>query len=76
MVNSSGVIASDVSGAGTARQEMSAASYGADKGIFGYGGAQLNISNLVSTTGVISADVTGVGTGRRQLAAAGYSYSA
>jgi hypothetical protein len=34
LVNSSGVIASDVTGVGTARETVSAASYSTDKAIF------------------------------------------
>ena len=47
----------------------------ADKrAIFGYGytGANVSMTNLVSNTGVVAADVTGVGTARYRLAAAGY----
>ena len=77
-VNSSGVVASDTTGVGTARYGPAAANYGGDKGIFGYGNASGHVSmtNLVSNSGVISSDVTGVGTARSQPAAAGYSYSA
>ena len=44
------------------------------KAIFGYGysGAYVSITNLVSNTGVVGTDVTGVGTVRQALAAAGY----
>ena len=42
------------------------------KGIFGFGGNAVSITNLVSSSGVISADVTGVGTARSYLAAANY----
>jgi len=44
------------------------------KAIFGYGynGAYVSMTNLVSNTGVVAADVTGVGTARYLLAAAGY----
>ena len=47
----------------------------ADKrAIFGYGytGANVSMTNLVSNTGVVANDVTGVGTARSSLAAAGY----
>jgi hypothetical protein len=37
LVSNSGVVASDVSGVGTARRFPAAASYGGDKAIFGYG---------------------------------------
>ena len=79
LVNSSGVIASDVSGVGTARQYCPAAELGgisSRKAIFAYGqnsgGSNVSMSNLVSTSGVIASDVTGVGTARRDLGAAGY----
>jgi hypothetical protein len=37
LVNSSGVVAADVTGVGTARNILAAAGYGGDKAIFGYG---------------------------------------
>ena len=45
------------------------------KAIFGYGytGARVSMTNLVSNTGVVSTDVTGVGTVREGPAAAGFS---
>jgi hypothetical protein len=47
---------------------------GTQKAIFGYGydGAGVSITNLVSNTGVVATDTTGVGTARFSLAAAGY----
>jgi len=74
LVSSSGVVATDTTGVGTARFGLAAASYGGDKAIFGYGytGSYVNMSNLVSSSGVVASDVTGVGTARRYLAAAGY----
>ena len=53
---------------------LAAASYGSDKGIFGYGysGGAVSMTNLVSNTGVVATDTTGVGTGRYYLAAASY----
>jgi hypothetical protein len=74
LVSSSGVVASDVTGVGTARKSLAASSYGGDKAIFGYGddGSVTNLSNLVSNSGVVAADVTGVGTARSALAAASY----
>jgi hypothetical protein len=39
LVNSSGTVADDVTGVGTARSNLAAASYGGDKAIFGYGRA-------------------------------------
>jgi hypothetical protein len=78
LVNSSGVVATDVSGVGTARQSLAAATYGSDKAIFAYGdndvtgSATVSMSNLVNNSGVISADVTGVGTSRQNLGAGSY----
>jgi hypothetical protein len=78
LVNSSGVVATDVSGVGTARQSLAAATYGSDKAIFAYGdndvtgASTVSMSNLVNNSGVISADVTGVGTSRQNLGAGSY----
>ena len=73
-VANNGVIASDVTGVGTARSDLAAASYGVGKGAFAYGytGSDVNTKNLVSDSGVIAADVTGVGTARREIGACGY----
>jgi len=78
LVSNTGVVATDVSGVGTARRQLGAAGYGGDKAIFAYGkaGAFTSIKNLVNSSGVIAADVTGVGTAREAIAAAGYSISA
>ena len=48
--------------------------YGTQKAIFGYGytGANVSMTNLVSNIGVVATDTTGVGTARYSLAAAGY----
>ena len=77
-ISNQGVVASDTSGVGTARNYAAASSYGGDKGVYAFGTASsyTNVKNLVNNSGVISADVTGVGTARRQLGAAGYSQSA
>ena len=77
LVNSSGVISSDVSGVGTARMRLAAANFGGDKAIFAYGHTanesdEVSMSNLVSNLGVVASDVTGVGSARRELAAASY----
>ena len=77
LVNSSGVIASDISIAGTDRDYLAATSYGGDKAAFAYGyngpsNTALNVKNLVNNSGVVAADVTGVGTARYSLAAASY----
>jgi len=71
LVSNTGVVGNDVTGVGTARSNLAAASYGNDKAIFGYG-QFTTITNLVSNTGVVGNDVTGVGTVRYDLAAAGY----
>jgi len=75
LVSSSGVVATDVTGVGTARDSLKAASYGVDKAIFAYGfngSSRLSMSNLVNNSGVVATDVTGVGTARQYLAAAEY----
>ena len=74
LVNSSGVVAADVTGVGTARAFLAAAGYGGDKAIFAYGKASgnLSMSNLVNSSGVVASDVTGVGTARYRIAAASY----
>ena len=71
LVSSTGVVATDTTGVGTARYGLAASSYGGDKAIFGFGNLT-NITNLVSNTGVVGSDQTGVGTSREKLAAAGY----
>ena len=75
LVSNTGVVASDTTGVGTARQYLAATSYSTDKAIFGYGsssGGNESLTNLVSNTGVVATDTTGVGTARGQLAAATY----
>jgi len=74
LVSNSGVVATDVTGVGTARSTMAACGFGGDKAIFGYGVTTSNVSltNLVNNSGVIADDTTGVGTARQGLAAAGY----
>ena len=74
LVNSSGVVAADTTGVGTARNILAAAGYGGDKAIFGYGrpSVEASMTNLVSNSGVVATDTTGVGTGRDGLAAASY----
>jgi hypothetical protein len=74
-VSNTGVVASDTTTTGTAKQLGGGSSYGGDKAIFGYGDSaagNLAVTNLVSNTGVVSADVTGVGTARTLIAAAGF----
>ena len=77
IVSNTGVVATDVSGVGTARAYTGGCEYGNDKGIMGYGylhatGAKLNLTNKVSNTGVVASDTSGVGTARMGLAAATY----
>jgi len=74
-VNMYGLVATNVTGVGTSRHGLAAASYGGDRVIFGYGNNDISsqsITNLVSNIGVLSTDVTGVGTVRALLSAAGY----
>ena len=80
LISSTGVVANDVTGVGSARSGVSAARYGTDKAIFGYGNTgngswptAVTTTNLVSNTGVITTSITQIGTSRYQLAAAGYS---
>ena len=73
LANSSGVIAGDVTGVGTARWRLAAASYGYDKAIFAYGAdSTTSIKNLVNNVGVVASDATGVGTARFSLAACSF----
>jgi hypothetical protein len=76
LVSNTGVVASDTPGVGTARSLVSAAGYGGDKAIFGFGAippsANSSITNLVSNTGVVASDTPGVGTARNARSAAGY----
>ena len=77
LVNSSGVIAADITITGKDRDYLGATSYGGDKAAFAYGyngndNAALNVKNLVNNSGVVAADVTGVGTARYGLSAASY----
>ena len=74
LVSNTGVVGNDVTGVGTARWQLTAAGYGNDKAIFGYGAGSPGgfVTNLVSNTGVVANDVAGVGTSRQNLAAATY----
>jgi len=74
LVNSSGVVAADVSAVGTARQNVSATNFGGDKAIFGFGvtNAVTGITNLVNNSGVVASDVSAVGTASSNKAAASY----
>ena len=78
LVSDSGVIASDVSGVGTARGRLGGAGYGGDKGIFGFGSPSSGytaITNKINNLGVVAADTSGVGTPRNYISAAAYGYS-
>ena len=74
LVNSSGVVQSDVSAVGTAREALMAATYGGDKAIFAFGqtNAPVNTRNLVNNSGVIASDASGAGLARNYLAGAEY----
>ena len=69
LVSSSGVVATDTDGVGTARSALAATNFGGDKAIFAYGTSS-NLSNLVSNSGVVASDTSGVGTARAGSAAA------
>ena len=75
LVNNEGVIASNVSGVGTARGALGACGFGSDKGIFAFGlaGSHTAISNKVNNNGVVASDTSGVGTARQDISAAGFS---
>ena len=75
LVSNTGVVATNTTGVGTARNGLAAAGYGTDKAIFGYGntGVYVSMTNLVSNTGTVATDTTGVGSARYYSAAAGYS---
>ena len=78
LVNSSGVVAADTTGVGTARAFQGAATYGGDKALFAFGHTYngsytyVSLKNLVNNSGVVAADVAGVGTGRSDLGATEY----
>jgi hypothetical protein len=74
LVSNTGVMGTDVTGVGTARDDVGACSFGNEKGIFGYGSVSgnQNMTNIVSSTGVVGTDVSGVGTARHALAATQY----
>jgi len=74
LVSNVGVVASDVTGVGTARNSVGATEFGEDKGIFFGGYAAQSITNLVSNAGVLASDTTGVAgvTGRYRPGACGY----
>ena len=78
LVSSSGVVATDTTGVGTARGYLAACEYGGDKGIFGFGyshtlTSKLSVTNLVSNAGVVATDTAGVGTARENPAACSFN---
>jgi hypothetical protein len=56
LVSNTGVVGNDVTGVGSVRDTLAAASYGGDKAIFGYGSSTIgppfrtSITNLLSNT--------------------------
>jgi len=67
IVSDAGVVATDVTGVGTARYNVFGCEYGTDKAICCYGFTSVNIqvSNLITNAGVVGTDVTGVGSARQ-----------
>ena len=73
LVNSSGVIGSDVSGVGTARDVGNTATpYGGDKAIFAFGTGGHTVRNLVNNSGVVASDAASSGSARGSGAGATY----
>jgi len=68
LVNSSGVVGNDVTAVGTARKQLTAATYGGDKAFFTYGRLHNEdnsaITNLVSNSGVVASNSSAAGTVR------------
>jgi hypothetical protein len=73
-VNINGLVATNIGGVGTARQGLTAAGYGGDKGILAFGDSvgftPVNIVNLISNIGVVATDVTTSPTNPRSYGAA------
>ncbi len=78
IVSSAGVVASDVSGVGNIKRALQAATFGGDKGIFGFGYTYVGSTtttlsqNIVSNTGVVASDTFATGSSRTDGAGAGY----
>jgi len=73
LVNSSGVIGSDVTGVGTARDVGNTATpYGGDKAIFAFGTGGHTVRNLVNNSGVVASDAASSGSARGSGAGATY----
>jgi len=78
LVNSSGVVAADVSAVGGISTQRAAATYGFDRAIFAFGNnpsGQINTINLISNQGVVASDSSGTGSARLSLAATTYGTS-
>ena len=76
LVSETGIPGVDLSGVGTARVYLAAASFGRERAIFGYGRNDSVVyqtaTNIVDFRGTQASDVTGIGTARSELAAATY----
>jgi len=77
LVNTSGVIGSDVSAVGTARTHTAGARYGSGgTALFAFGNTAgdnfINTRNLVNNVGVVASDASGAGTARYSVKAAEY----
>ena len=79
LVNSSGVVASDVSAVGTSRYSPAGAKYGGDKAII-FGGAKtsdnavVGITNLINNSGVVGADVAAAARTAADVAGSDYGF--
>jgi hypothetical protein len=77
LVGTNGVVASDASGAGTARNNLAATTYGGNKAIFAFGTANSGnsaVSNLVSNTGVIATDTSAVANAKERAVGSTYGF--
>ena len=76
LISNTGVVSSDTAAVGTGRTAFGSATYGEDKGIFGFGqlasGDNSGLTNLVSNTGAVASNTAAVGTARRGPGACGY----
>ena len=79
LVNSSGVVASDVSAVGTSRYSPAGAKYGGDKAII-FGGSTtsgdtvVGITNLINNSGVVGADVAAAARTAADVAGSDYGF--
>jgi hypothetical protein len=79
LVSNTGVVASDVSGVGTARAGAGSLNYGGDKAIMAYGYNDpnyLNTINLINNSGVLASNSSGTGTARYLCPGIGISTTA